>query len=402
MGGSGGGAGAASFVGRHAELALLRDRLAAVVRGEPAVVQVEGPPGIGKTALVDRFLADVAGTGPTMRTARVLRVSGDETETLLAYGVVEQLARVAGPAGVALTVPDDPATPDAVPLDDPVTVGTRILRVLDALGRDGPVVLVVDDAHWVDRPSLRALIFALRRMVADQLLAVVVTRDDAVPLLPDSLRRLVTGHRGIVLRLAGLGEDDLRELAALLGVDGAGPVTRAARTLREATGGSPLHARALLEEFPARRWTGRDPLPAPRSFRVLVSERCRGAAPATLALVEAVAVLGSGAELSTAAQLSGVADPLGALDEAVKLDLLVPGDLGDRWPVAFPHPLVRAAVLDGLGPARRAALHAAAAGLAEADGDPAGMLRHRAGGAEARLARRRRAPRPGRPARPGP
>jgi DNA-binding CsgD family transcriptional regulator len=395
MGGSGGGVGDVPFVGRRAELALLRDRLAAAIRNEPAVVQVEGPPGIGKTALVDRFLAEatditeITAADPAGPAPRVLRVSGDESETLLPYGVVEQLARVAGPAGAPLTVADDLATPDGVPLDDPVTVGTRILRVFDVLGRDGPLILVIDDAHWADLPSLRALIFALRRMVADQLLALVVTRDDAVPLLPGGLRRLVTGHRGTVLRLAGLGEDELRDLAALLGVEGAGPTVRAARTLREATGGSPLHARALLEEFPARRWTGREPLPAPRSFRVLVAERCRGAAPATLALVEAAAVLGSGAELAAAARLGGVADPLAALDEAVKLDLLVPGDVGDRWPVSFPHPLVRAAVHDGLGPARRAALHLAAARLAEAEGDAVGVLRHRvaaAAGPDAALA----------------
>jgi hypothetical protein len=144
MGGSGGGVGDVPFVGRRAELALLRDRLAAAVRNEPAVVQVEGPPGIGKTALVDRFLAEateITDAGPAGRAPRVLRVSGDESETLLPYGVVEQLARVAGPAGAPLTVADDLATPDGVPLDDPVTVGTRILRVLDVLGRDGPLIL---------------------------------------------------------------------------------------------------------------------------------------------------------------------------------------------------------------------------------------------------------------------
>jgi DNA-binding CsgD family transcriptional regulator len=382
----------APFVGRRAELAVLHARLAAAVRVEPSVVSVEGPPGIGKTALVDRFLAE-ANAGATHAAAaepgpglRVLRVSGDETETLLSYGVVEQFARAAGPAGRPLAPPDatadfpatDPGKIEPGPLDDPVTVGTRILRMLDALGRDGALVLVLDDAHWADLPSLRALIFALRRLVADQLLAVVVTRDDAVPLLPDSLRRLVTGHRGTVLRLAGLGEDDLRDLAVLLGVDGPAATARAAHTLRAATGGSPLHARALLEEFPGRQWgSGSEAVPAPRSFRVLVADRCRGTGPATLALLEAAAVLGSGAELSVAARLAEVADPLAALDEAAKLDLLVPAERPGRRPVAFPHPLVRAAVYDGIGPARCAALHTAAARSAAADGDVVGALRHR-------------------------
>lgn len=382
--GAGGAAGArTAFVGRRAELALLHDRLAAAIRGEPAIVSVEGPPGIGKTALIDRFLAEATTAGGPV--PRVLRVSGDETETLLSYGVVEQLARAAGLSGHVLASPDPAGSVDALdprtierPLDDPVTVGIRILQVLDALGHDGSLVLVLDDAHWADLPSLRALIFALRRLVADQLLAVVVTRDDAVPLLPDSLRRLVTGHRGAVLRLAGLGEDDLRDLAELLGVGGPAATARAARTLRSATGGNPLYARALLEEFPGRQWEdGSTVPPAPRSFRLLVADRCRGAAPATLALVEAAAVLGSGVELTAAARLAGVTDPLAALDEAVKLDLLVPVERHGRRPVAFPHPLVRAAVHDELGPARRAVLHAAAARTAAADGDVAGALRHR-------------------------
>ena len=62
MGGSGGAVGDVPFVGRRAELALLRDRLAAAVRTSPPVVQVEGPPGIGKTALVERFLAEATDT----------------------------------------------------------------------------------------------------------------------------------------------------------------------------------------------------------------------------------------------------------------------------------------------------------------------------------------------------
>src|SRR5205085_9045742 len=89
-------------------------------------------------------------------------------------------------------------------------------------------------------------------------------------------------------------------------------------------------------------------------------------APATLALVEAAAVLGSGAGLTAAAILARVPDPLAALDEAAGRGLLLPAEHLGRRSVGFPHPLVRAAVLDGLGPARRAELHAGAARAAEA------------------------------------
>src|SRR5215210_890263 len=147
----------ASFVGRQPECAVLAARLAEAVAGEPQVVQIKGPAGIGKTALIERFLADRMGPAAT-----VARASGEETETLLPYGVVEQLARSAGAAGEALLEAVPVRGPD--PVVDPVAVGTRLLEMLDRLEAGGPVVLVLDDAHWADLPSLHALVFALRRL----------------------------------------------------------------------------------------------------------------------------------------------------------------------------------------------------------------------------------------------
>src|SRR4051794_41906836 len=83
-----------AFVGRQPELAALRARLVEARAGAPQIVELEGPPGIGKTALVARFLADLGGDPPPV----VLSGSGEETETLLAYGVIDQLGRSAGAA----------------------------------------------------------------------------------------------------------------------------------------------------------------------------------------------------------------------------------------------------------------------------------------------------------------
>jgi DNA-binding CsgD family transcriptional regulator len=240
------------------------------------------------------------------------------------------------------------------------------------------VVLVVDDLHWADQPSVRALVFALRRLVADQVLAVLVVRDDAVAGLPESLRRIVSGHHGDVVRLAGLGEHDLRELARLVGV---GPLpARAARRLCDGTRGNPLHVRALLDEFPDGGAAGRQPLPSPRSFRLLVGDRYLACAGDTRRLVDAAAVLGGRALLPLVAAVGEVAQPVQAVDEAVDHGLLVADTGMHPWALAFPHPLVRSAVYDALGPARRAALHLAAAGLVD---DEAGALHHRVAAASA-------------------
>src|SRR6478609_4363036 len=351
-----------AFVGRQPELAVLRARLSDALAGRPQIVQIQGPPGIGKTALLDEFLTEVAESRPA---PVVIRASGEETEELLAYGVVEQLAR-------AIVRP----TPEL--LDDPVTIGARLLEFLDQF-EGSPVVLAGDDAHWADRLSLQALIFALRRFAADQVLTVIAVRDDSVPDMPDSLRRLVSGQRGTILRLRGLDEQDLRDLAVAMGIDGIG--ASAARRLRYGTQGNPLHARALLEEFPtAAQWRsapwGADDqlLPSPLSFRRLVQDRYASSGPATSRLVDAAAVLGPHCPLPLAVTLADVTDPIVALDEAARLGLLQVSEAQSPWTLSFPHPLVRAAVYEALGPARRHALHSAAASLTD---DESAALRHR-------------------------
>jgi DNA-binding CsgD family transcriptional regulator len=405
------------FVGRHRELGALLAHLRDARAGRPRVVQVQGPPGIGKTALLEQFLAEAKGAGASQRAAAseertapgsrpfgpeakgagasprlaseertapgdepvptVLWASGEEAETLLAYGVLDQLARSAGAAGEAPAA----ATAQAVP--DPILAGTRLLELLGEIESVGPVVLVVDDLHWIDQPSLRALVFALRRLVADQVLAVLAVRDEAVAELPESLRRIVSGHHGSVVRLPGLGEQDLRELATQLGIASFPAV--AARRLRDGTRGNPLHVRAVLEESPPDGWGDeRQPLPSPRSFRLLVGDRYAACADGTRRLVDAAAVLGMRAPLPLAAAVGEVVEPVQAADEAATRSLLVAETARHPWALAFPHPLVRSAVYDALGPARRTALHLAAARLVGQDSDDEiTVLHHRVAAAAA-------------------
>lgn len=364
----------APFVGRRAELGVLRACLADARAGRPRVALVQGPSGIGKTALLDALLADATRDPDVV----VLRASGDQDERLIAYGLLGQLVRSAGPiAAERFSVPVGESVESAgvEPLADPVTAGTHWLAFLDSMA-GSVVVLAVDDAHWADRQSLQALVFALRRLVADRVLAVFGTRTDGVEELPESLTRLVAGHLGAVVRLAGFDEHELRDLAGALGLDHLS--TSAVRRLRLGTNGNPLHARALLEEFPVAQWpvNRQDDslLPPPRSFRSVVGRRYDACGPATRRLLDAVAVLGLHAPVADAGSLAGLADPVPAIDEASAHDLLRVRQARGPWSVEFTHPLVRAAVYDGVGPARRLALHTAAARIGH---DEVAMLRHR-------------------------
>ena len=165
------------FVGRAHELAAMNAELEHARAGRPRVLWLSGPAGIGKTTLIHRLLAD--------RTdVRVLWASGDVAETGLPYGVVGQLlADLPHRAAPAL---------DA----DPLAVGAELLAVLGELEGAGPVVLVLDDAQWMDDASARALVFAVRRLRRDQVLVVLGTREH----LPAGWERV--GHEHVPL--AGL------------------------------------------------------------------------------------------------------------------------------------------------------------------------------------------------------
>jgi DNA-binding CsgD family transcriptional regulator len=344
------------FVGRLTELAELDRQFGLAAAGQGRVVVLVGPAGAGKTALIRRWRpARDAGTtaGDTML------ISGDEAEVSLASGLLGQLAQPEQAPCADQTA--DLAAVLAGGRADPLSAGSALLALLRERARTGPLVLVVDDAQWGDELSLRALSFAARRLQADPVLCVVAARPDGLDRLPPGLLR-VAAERGTRLDLAGL---DAGEVAALAELAGAGRLpSRAAERLREHTGGIPLHVRELLHDLPSDllRMPGTS-LPAPRSLHTLVVSRLAVCAVDTEALVVAAAVLGGDCELADAAALAGLADPLPALQEAIGQRLLTEPPTAGWRRVAFPHALIRTAVYQDIGVARRAALHRAAAGL---------------------------------------
>ncbi|MEU4226552.1 AAA family ATPase [Nonomuraea sp. NPDC026600] len=392
------------FVGRATELALVRGELRAAGNGAVRRMVIEGPEGIGKTALIRQVLDGEANV-------RVLAASGDEAERHLRYGIVSQLADQArsvldgaGPmdAGFGRTVLDGiglgsggsggtglgragpggsgsrlrGAGPEGAAIRsaaarDLWSVGEALCEAVGRLQAVGPVVVLVDDVQWADRASLRALGYLLRRLRAGRVLVVVICRSTADPWLPEGLRRLLTGEGRLRLVLGGLSAADLAGLTP-------NPLSeRAASRLCEHTSGNPLYARELLATVAPTMLA--DPgarLPAPEGYARSFARRLRACGAETRALVAACAVLGEPNPLHVVASVAAVAgEPLTALEEAVGAGLLE--ELPGRF-VAFPDPLAAATVYGSLGAGVRARLHLAAARVVEATGT---ALRHRAAAA---------------------
>jgi DNA-binding CsgD family transcriptional regulator/tetratricopeptide (TPR) repeat protein len=346
-----------NFVGRAGELAILNAEIQAVRAGHPRFILVEGEAGIGKSSLLSHFAA-------AHPEARVLRASGDQAETLLAWGLADQLLTGAGAAATELSAQAGVALRND---SGAMAVGARLVAALGDLQADDRLVaVIVDDLHWSDEPSARALLFALRRMQADRVLGLVAARPGGLDHLGEGWSRFAAGdHRVTRLRLGGLTSRDLEAMARSLG---AGDLSgRAVAQLLDHTGGNALHCRTLLEELgPDGLAQADDDLPAPRELGSVVLARLRTLSESSQGLVAAAAVLGRSCPLATAAALAGIADPLAALDEAAAAGLLTEDRPGSGAAIAFAHPLIHAAIRDDLGSARRHRLHQAAATLVPA------------------------------------
>ena len=360
---------------RERELDRLGKRLAAAVAGEGTLVIVEGAPGLGKTSL----LRAIGREGPR-RGFEVGRARGAPLEREWPFGVARQLLepavrgrsgadREALLTGAARLAAGVVLGDTAAPVEVDATSGTLhgLYWLCANLAAAGPLLLVVDDAQWADEASLRFLGMLARRLDALPILALLAQRPDA----PAALAELAADPQVERLALQPLAPPAVQALLAEWSPGGVDAEFAAA--CHAATGGNPFLLSRLgpgLREqdvpFTAAH-ASRVTDAGPAAVRDAVRATLARLPAATVALAEAVTVLGDDVELAVAAALAEL-QPRTAEDAAERL--VSAGVLEDARPLRFIHALVRDAVAADLSAGARSAWHARAAELLDARGAP--------------------------------
>ena len=348
--------------GRDAECAALDGLLDAVRRGESRSLVIRGEPGVGKTALLEYVIS----AAPDLR---VLRAVGIESEMELAFAALHQLCapmldrleHLPRPQQEALCVAFGLSGGDA---PDRFVIGLAVLSLLSEVAEEQPLLCVVDDAQWLDEASALALAFVARRVFAESVGVVFVTRESSPHLsgLPELvLEGIADGDARLLLASAIRGRLDERVRDRILAETRGNPLAllELPRGLSpaELAGGFGLpDARPLADRIEQSFLRRLQSLPADAQ-RLLLTAAAEPVGDVTL-LWHAAEQLGVGTDGIAAAEESGLIE------------------LGAR--VRFRHPLVRSAIYRGAPLHDRREVHRALAEVTDPEADPDRRAWHRA------------------------
>ncbi|WP_193241762.1 AAA family ATPase [Streptomyces phaeolivaceus] len=339
-------------------LALLATMLADAERGHGRTALVEGGAALGKSALLDAFADQATGQG-----ALVLVASATESENHIPLGVMSQLLEEAPLVAEERRRTDALFSSAADHGPEPsAPVSVQALRslysVLLTLAEKQPLVIVVDDAHHADPPSLACLSYLTRRIRTARVMACFSHSEQAAHRHTAFRLDLLRRPGNCTLRILPLTRAGVtKAVAARLGGETA---HRIAAGCLAVTGGNPHLLEGLLADQPATA-ASFDAAVADGYGKAVVSLLHRSGSR-TLSVAQGLAVLRSADGVDRLLGLDGdsVAE---ALDDLTVTGLLSAGE--------FRHPAARAAVLKDIGPRRRGELHAAAAELTYLSGAPA-------------------------------
>lgn len=329
------------LIGRHREQRVVGDLLTGAKAGTSGVVVLVGEAGIGKTALLD-FASASAAEFLTLRSRAV------ESESELPFGALSQLCRpilgqidhldarhrtaLRGALGLSAT-----------PVHTGSAVGAAVLALLASAAEQRPLLLLVDDTHWLDPGSAEALAFALRRLRMDAVACLLATRPQAEG------QSLVAGFDDLQVGPLEPGDAEvLLQNSAPAESDAA-----ARQSMLEVAGGNPLALLELPRHAPAVPRIHGTPLPIGERLEREFAGRAAELSPSAQQALLTAAASGSEDVAIVGAALHRLGLDISDLEAAEPSGLVVL----EGGTVRFRHPLVRSATYHRATPAERRDAH---------------------------------------------
>ncbi|MEA2222118.1 MAG: hypothetical protein QOH83_494, partial [Solirubrobacteraceae bacterium] len=358
---------------REAELRAVDELLAAGRASTGQLLLVEGHAGIGKSALLDAAVARARASGMA-----VMRARASELESAFSFGIALQLFEpllagaddethdrlLAGSAALAGPLLERPTSWGGDEAEDrsyPVMHG--LFWLLSNLAETSPVLIVIDDAHWADRASLRLVLYLLQRL-DEMAVSIVAARRLGEPGAPADLLGQIAAHVSTRrVRPPALTRDGARQMVADALPD---PDEAFADACWRMTEGNAFLLGELVRAVETEGWkptaqnAARIGTLAPEAVLRAVAVRLMRLSDDAAGVARAVAVLGDDAQLRHVAALTG-REPdrvAAAADALAASEILRPMDPGA---LRFAHPLLASAVYADVGTGERAALHRRAA-----------------------------------------
>ncbi|MFJ2635462.1 AAA family ATPase [Streptomyces sp. NPDC087422] len=366
------------FIGRDAELAKLGAALAAAAAGEPQAVLIGGEAGVGKTRLTEEFVAAARAAGAVTAVGGCVEIGADglpfapiSTALRALYRALgaELTAAAAGQeAELARLLPELAESGGGLPRDPHDEDGRVRLfeltaRLLERLGADRTLVVVLEDLHWADRSTRELLAYLFRSLQRARVLIAGTYRADDIhrrhPLRPflAETDRLRTVKR---IELPRFSRAEVRrQLASILGAEPADAVVDEVFTRSD---GNPFFVEELACSITRGCATG-----ISESLRDLLLVRVEALSDDAQRVAKFVAEGGSTVEYRLLEAITGLDEDalLDALRTAVGANILLPSDSGEGY--RFRHSLVREAVGDDLLPGERSRINRRYARAVEAD-----------------------------------